>query len=145
MAAVVIIGRKQELPPFNHGIIVNDRKMRLYLPNPSSPSRMRHKVNFSNGLNLKFSFSQAGYHTKFKETVWPTIDPLLSREKARDSWFFANLLPQCKIQTASSRIWTCVAEFISKDKNLLDDEHLTKKNDEVAYSRNSHCFIVEQQ
>ena len=42
----------------------------MYLPNPSTTSRMRHKINFKRnmvGLNPEFSFSKIGYLTKTKE------------------------------------------------------------------------------
>ena len=43
----------------------------VYLFNPSTMSRMWHKVNFTAGLNLEFSFSYTCYLTKAKELSWP--------------------------------------------------------------------------
>ena len=68
------------------------------------------------GLNSDFSFSQTGCWTKAKEPSLPFYLPI---NGGRIIGFmpFPRVLMKCEIQSASSRIWTCVALSISYDNN----------------------------
>ena len=77
-------------------------------------NRIWYKVNFE--VDSEFSFFYSSYHTKVKELslayylfiAWGRIVGYIP---------FWRVLALCKIQTASFRIWTQVAMFISDDDN----------------------------
>ena len=49
----------------------------MYSSNPTISSKMWHKVFFkwsTAGLDLEFSFSEAGFHTKVKEPSLPRVN-----------------------------------------------------------------------
>ena len=68
------------------------------------------------GLDLEFSFSETSCPTKTEELSLPNNLPMAG---GRIIWFipFPRVLVLCEMQSASSRIWTCVTVSISYDDN----------------------------
>ena len=104
---------------------------RMYLPNPSTTSRMWHKIIFKPckaGLNSEFSSSWIGCLTKAKELSLPYY---LSIAGERTDGFmpFSRTLMLIEMQPTLSRIWTRVTESIS-----ADNKHLTKHTLVVPFS-----------
>ena len=68
------------------------------------------------GLNSEFSFAEAGYVSKAKETSLPYYLPITGG-RTYGFMSFPRELAQSEIQTASSRIWTRVANSIFNSDN----------------------------
>ena len=87
---------------------------------PFHKRMMQHKLNFLKkgltGLNTEFSFSKTGCHTNVKE---PSLHYYLPIVGGRKVGFlpFPKILPLCKMQKASFRIWTLMSMSISNDNN----------------------------
>ena len=82
----------------------------MYLPNLFVTIRMWLKES-KTGLNSEFSFSLIGFVTKTKEHIM--LDYLSIVGGIRSGFMpFSRALVLCKMHTASSRIWTWVADSI---------------------------------
>ena len=67
----------------------------------------------TDGLNLEFSFSQAGCLTNTKE---PSLSYYLSIPEGEE---LDSCLSQIHLQTISSKIWTKVTDFVTDGDNRL--------------------------
>ena len=88
-----------------------------YLPTPPLGLDMTQMFKRSlTGLNSEFSFSSTSCLTKAEE---PSLSYYLPIAGGRIIGFipFPRVLVLCEMQSASSRIWTCVAVSISYDDN----------------------------
>ena len=68
------------------------------------------------GMNLGFSFSETGYHTKFKELGLLYYLPIAGG-RIVGFILFPKILVLCQMQPALLRIWTLVDISISCDNN----------------------------
>ena len=64
------------------------------------------------GLNLEFSFSLTGCHTKVKDPGWPYY-LLIARGRIVGFISFPRILVLYQMQTASSKFWTQITVFFS--------------------------------
>ena len=82
--------------------------------------RMLHKVIFSQrcltGLNSEFSFASTDCYTKVNEPSLSYYIPI-AWGRILGAVSFPRMLPLCKMQTSSSRIWTRVTVSISYNDN----------------------------
>ena len=117
-----------------------------YLPNPPLGQDMTQSQFFKRsliGFNSEFTFSYTSCLTKAEEPSLPNYLPIAGGRLMRFIPF-PRVLVLCEMQSASSKIWTRVAVFISYDDNhyttATSKKELKIKALELRPYRTQHYF-----